>query len=198
MNDGSLKIIPTNPQEVLETEQNMTQARKDFNEGIDFIKNKEVAMAANAFHNAMIGWEEDGDLHGVANASDQLGDICDQREKYKEALSHYDRAYKICTDDFDRFSLFALEKKKAHIFVKMKHYDEALDLYWEIFDEYSGNRDPKGITETLEIMADLFLKISNKDKAVDCYKLIAKTHRNFKHPKESAEWYEKAEELAAQ
>lgn len=198
MNDGSLKIIPTNPQEVLEAEQNMTQSRKDYNAGIDFIKNKELAMAANAFHNAMIGWEEEGDLHGVANASDQLGDICDQRGDFEKALSHYARAYKICTDDFDRFSLFSLEKKKAHIFVKMERYKEAIDLYWEIFDEYAGNRDPKGITETLEIMADLFLKINNKPEAIDCYRLIAKTHLNYKHPKDAAEWNAKADELAAE
>lgn len=195
MNDGSLKVIPTNPQEVAEAEASLTQPRKDYNEGIDYLKNKEQAMAANAFHNALMGWEEEGDLHGVANASDQLGDICADRGDFDKALNHYDRAYKICTDDFDRYSLFALEKKKAAIFVKMERYDEALDLYWDIFDEYTGNRDPRGVVETLEIMADIMIKTGDNAKAAECYQMIAKTHRNFKHPDEAAEYEAKAEEV---
>ncbi len=195
MNDGSLKVIPTNPQEVAEAEANITQPRKDYNEGIDFLKNKEQAMAANAFHNALKGWEEEGDLHGVANASDQLGDICADRGDFDTALSHYDRAYKICTDDFDRYSLFGLEKKKAAIFVKMDRFEEALDMYWNIFDEYTGNRDPKGVVETLDTMAEIFIKTGDKEKASDCYKMIAKTHRGFKHKKEAEEYDLKAEEV---
>ncbi len=195
MNDGSLKIIPTNPQEVAEAEANMTQPRKDYNEGLDYLKNKEQAMAANAFHNALMGWEEEGDLHGVANASDKLGDICVERGDYDKALSHYDRAYKICTDDFDRYSLFGLEKKKAAIFVKMERYDEAIDMYWDIFDEYSGNRDPRGVVDTLEIMADIFISTGDKAKAAECYQMIAKTHRNFKHQDEAAEYEAKAVEI---
>lgn len=195
MNDGSLKVIPTNPQEVAEAEANMTQPRKDYNEGVDYLKNKEQAMAANAFHNALKGWEEEGDLHGVANASDKLGDICADRGDFDTALKHYDRAYKICTDDFDRYSLFGLEKKKAAIFVKMERYDDALDMYWNIFDEYTGNRDPKGVVETLDIMADIFVKTGDKEKAADCYKMIAKTHRGFKHKKEAEEYDAKAEEI---
>ncbi|MEN8257454.1 MAG: tetratricopeptide repeat protein [Thermodesulfobacteriota bacterium] len=195
MNDGSLKVIPTNPQEVAEAEANMTQPRKDYNEGIDFLKNKEQSMAANAFHNALMGWEEEGDLHGVANASDQLGDICSERGDFDKALVHYDRAYKICTDDFDRYSLFGLEKKKAAIFVKMKRYEEALDMYWDIFDEYTGNRDPKGVVETLDIMADIFILNEDKERAADCYNMIAKAHRNFKHPEEAEGYETKAKEI---
>lgn len=195
MNDGSLKVIPTNPQEVAEAESNLTQPRKDYNEGIDYLKNKEQSMAANAFHNALMGWEEEGDLHGVANASDQLGDICAERGHFDKALNHYDRAYKICTDDFDRYSLVGLEKKKAAIFVKMERFDEALDMYWTIFDEYTGNRDPRGVVETLEIMADILIKTGDKAKAAECYQMIAKTHLNFKHPDEAAEYEAKAEEV---
>lgn len=195
MNDGSLRVIPTNPQEVAEAEASMTQSRKDYNEGLDYIKTNELAMAANSLHNALKGWEEEGDLHGVANASDKLGDICAKRGDYEKALAHYDRSYKICTDDFDRFSLFAIEKKKANIFVMMERYDEAIDLYWEIFDEYTGNRDPRGVVQTLEIMADIMIKTGDKAKAAECYQLIAKTHRNFKHPDEAAEYDAKAAEV---
>ena len=195
MNDGSLKVIPTNPQEVAEAEASMTQPKKDYNEGLDYLKNKEMAMAANAFHNALMGWEEEGDHHGVANACDKLGDICAEREDFDNALTHYDRAYKICTDDFDRYSLFALEKKKAALFVKMERFDEALDMYWDIFDEYTGNRDPRGVVDTLETMADIMIKTGDKAKAAECYQLIAKTHRNFKHSAEAAEYEAKAEEI---
>ncbi len=195
MNDGSLRVIPTNPQEVAAAEANMTQPRKDYNEGIDYIKNKELAMAANAFHNALKGWEEEGDHHGVANASDQLGDICTDRGDFDSALSHYDRAYQICTDDFDRYSLFTLEQKKANILVLMKRYDQALDLYWQIFDEFSGNRDPSGVVQTLEIMADIMIKTGDKAKAAEFYQMIAKTHRSFKHAAEAAEYDARAEEI---
>jgi tetratricopeptide (TPR) repeat protein len=195
MNDGSLRVIPTNPQEVAEAEASMTQPKKDYNEGLDYIKNNEMAMAANAFHNALKGWEEEGDLHGVANASDKLGDICAERGDFDKALQHYDRAYQICTEDFDRYSLFSLEKKKAALFARMERFDEALDMYWQIFDEYTGNRDPSGVIETLEIMADLFVKTGDKAKAAECFQMIAKTHRNFKHPEEAAEYEAKAAQV---
>ncbi len=195
MNDGSLRVIPTNPQEVAAAEANISPAKKDYNEGLDYLKTNELAMAANAFHNALMGWEEEGDLHGVANASDQLGDICVEREEFDKALTHYDRAYKICTDDFDRFSLFSLEIKKANVFVLMKRYDEALDLYWEIFDEYTGNRDPRGVVDTLEVMADIFITTGDKAKAAECYQMIAKTHLNFKHPAEAAAYEAKAKDV---
>ncbi len=187
-----------NAEDALEAEQNMTQAKRDFDEGIDYIKNKEPAMAANSLHNALMGYEEDGDLHGVANASDVLGDVCAERKDYEKAFAHYDRAYKICTDDFDRFSLFSIEKKKANLLVEMERYDDAIDMYWEIFDEYSGMRDPNGVTATLETMSDLFLKTGDKKMTIECYRLIAKTHLNYKHKKEASEWNEKADELAAQ
>lgn len=195
MNDGSLRVIPTNPQEVAEAEASMTQPKKDYNEGLDYLKNNELAMAANAFHNALKGWEEEGDLHGVANASDKLGDLCAERGDFDKALHHYDRAYQICTEDFDRYSLFALEKKKAALFARMERFDEALDMYWQIFDEYTGNRDPSGVIETLELMAAIFVKTGDKGKAAECYQMIAKTHRNFKHPDEAAEYDAKAAQV---
>ena len=195
MNDGSLRVIPTNPQEVLQAESDISVPRQDYNEGIDYIKNKELAMAANSFHNALKGWEQEGNQHGIANASDQLGDILAQRGDHEKAIGHWKRAYQICTDDFDRYSLLTLEKKMANSYLGMKDYDNALELYWEIFDEYSGNRDPAGVTTTLEIMSEIFIATDQKDKAVDCYALIAKTHANYKHAKEAKEWQTKTDEL---
>ncbi len=197
MNDGSLRVIPTNPQEVAETAATMTQPKKDYNEGLDYLKNKELAMAANAFHNALKGWEEEENLHGVANASDQLGDICAERGDFDNAFAHYDRAYKICTDDYDRFSLFALERKKAALLAQLERFDEALAQYWDILDEYTANQDPAGAVATLETMAEIFIKTADQEKAANCYQMIAKTHRNFKHPDEAAEYEAKAADLVA-
>lgn len=195
MTESSMKVIPTNPQAEQKNEEEKSQARLDYEEGMRYLDNQDLAMAANAFHNALMGWEEEGDQHGVANASDKLGDLCVERGDYDKAIAFYDRAYEICSTDFDRYSLFTLEKKKAALYLKMERHEDALDLYWDIFDEYSGNRDPKGVVETLETMATIFLSLGDKDKAADCYQMIAKTHRNFKHAEEAAEYENKAAEI---
>lgn len=104
-----------------EKEEEKSQARLDYEAGQEHLKNEEISQAANLFHNALIGFEQEDDEHGVANAVDKLGDICAGKEDYDGALIYYDRAYAICKKDSDSFSLFSLEKKKAHVFYMAKN-----------------------------------------------------------------------------
>ena len=58
-----------------EEEGDKTQARQDYEAGQEQLKDNNYAAAAISFHNALIGFEQEGDEFGVANASDKLG-VC--------------------------------------------------------------------------------------------------------------------------
>ena len=67
-------------------------AKADYKAGREFLAKGEYAQAAMALHNALHGFEEQGDEQGVANAADRLGDVCLAREEYRLALDHFQRA----------------------------------------------------------------------------------------------------------
>jgi hypothetical protein len=50
---------------------NMSQAQKDYEEGRGYVERGESALAAVALHNAIKGFEEEGNQEGIANASNQ-------------------------------------------------------------------------------------------------------------------------------
>lgn len=198
MSEQPLQMIPTNPGEDGENEAGpKSQARKDYDQGIAHLDNKEYGMAANAFHNALTGWQEDDNQNGVANASDKMGDLLTEKGDYDKALEYYDKAYEICSTDFDRYSLISLENKKANVFAKLGRFPEAIELYMNLFDEYSGNRDAGNTVAILETLADLYINNDQKDKASECYTLMASIHLSYKHRKESEECEAKAAELLA-
>jgi tetratricopeptide (TPR) repeat protein len=172
-----------------------SQAHLDYEAGQEHLKNNEIAQAANLFHNALIGFEQEEDEHGVANAADKLGDICVERKEYEKAITHYDRVYAICRKEADRLSLFSIEKKKANVVFQLKKYPEAVQLYLDILDEYNALRNPKGAVETLDILADAYIAMGEKEKAADSYRLAASIHKNFKHKREADEFLKKAEEI---
>ncbi|MBW1791480.1 MAG: tetratricopeptide repeat protein [Deltaproteobacteria bacterium] len=178
-----------------EKEEEKSQARLDYEEGQEHMKNADTPQAANMFHNALIGFEQEGDEHGVANAADKLGDICAEREDYDTALTHYERAYSICEKDVDSFSLFSLEKKKAHVLYQAKRYQDAATMYLDIIDEYQAMRNPQGTIDTLEILADVYVGMGDKEKAADSYRLAASIHKNYKHKRLAEDFLKKAEEV---
>lgn len=177
------------------TAETKSQAQQDYENGQEFLKNGDMAQAANAFHNALIGFEQEQNENGVANASDKLGDICTGIGEHAKALSHYERAYAVCTKHADRFSMFSLEKKKAGLMLAADDLDQAITLYLEVLDEYSALRNPKGSVETLEKLAEIYLKKGARDKAADSYRMAASIHRSFRHKREAAELEQKAEEI---
>ncbi|MGW8160936.1 MAG: tetratricopeptide repeat protein, partial [Desulfobulbales bacterium] len=78
-------------------------AKADYKAGREFFNQGDYAQAAMSFHNALRGFEEQGNEQGIANASDRLGDVCCAREEYKMALDHYERASDICRKEHDIF-----------------------------------------------------------------------------------------------
>lgn len=181
--------------ETATTEEEKSQAQQDYEAGQEFLKNGDLTQAANAFHNALIGFEQENNENGIANASDRLGDICTDRGEFEKALRHYDRAYAICKHHSDRFSMFSLERKRARLALESKDLDQALALYLEVLDEYSALRNPQGSVETLETLAGIYLQKGDKAKAADSYLTAAKIHQNFKHAREAAKLRQMAEEL---
>lgn len=173
-----------------------SQAQLDYEAGQEFLKNNDAAQAANAFHNALIGFEQEGNENGVANASDKLCDICSDLGETTKAMEHLERAYKICHKNFDRFSLFSLERKKAALIHQGGDLEKAIELYLDILDEFSALRNPQGSVETLETLAEIYLKKGEKTRAADAYRLIASIHQSFKHDKHAAEFLAKADALA--
>lgn len=178
-----------------EAEEEKSQAQQDYEAGQEFLNNKDIAQAANSFHNALVGYEQEDNENGIANASDKLGDICAGRGDFEKAHQHYDKVYAICEKHSDRFSLFSIEKKKAKLMYDAKEYDKAITLYLDVLDEYSGLRNPQGSVDTLETLAEIYLKNGDKAKAADSYRMAATLHQNFKHKKHAEELLQKAEEV---
>jgi tetratricopeptide (TPR) repeat protein len=188
----------------MSTEQNPTageeeksQAQQDYEKGMEFLQQQETAQAANAFHNALIGFQQEKNDIGTANASARLGDLCGERGDVENALAHYGRAYAICQEHKDRLSLFSIEKKKAALVRQTGNHQEAVALYLDILDEYGVLRNPQGSVETLQTLAAIYLDMGERGKAADSLRMAATIHRNFKHQREAEALLQQANELEA-
>jgi tetratricopeptide (TPR) repeat protein len=142
-----------------------------------------------------LGFEQKGDDKGVANASDQIGDICAGREEHDKAIIHYQRAYEICDKEKDMFSLVALHKKMVHSQKALKQYDEAVKHYLNVIDIYAGYNNPAGTVATMEDLAALYLEMGERRKSADTYRTIASIHKNFKHARQAREYLDRASQV---
>lgn len=176
-------------------EEKKSRGQQDYEAGQEFLENNDIVQAANSFHNAMIGFEQEDNEIGIANSADKLGDICVKRQEFKKALVHYDRSYKICHKSMDLFSMFSLEKKKAKLFYDIKEYDKSITMYLDILDEYGRLLNPQGSVDTLETLAKIYTKIDAQEKAADAYRMAASIHQKFKHTKHAEELLQKATEI---
>lgn len=178
-----------------EAKEEKTQGQLDYEAGQEFLKNREQAQAANAFHNAFVAFEQEGNEIGMANAADKLGDLCAARVDVAGATIHYDRAYTICQKHSDRFSLFSIEKKRARLMYEAKDYDQAIKMYLDVLDEYSALRNPQGSVDTLETLAEIYLAKGERGKAADAYRMAASIHKSFKHRRHAEKFLAKAAEV---
>lgn len=167
----------------------------DFEKGKAFLSNNDVAQAAVAFHNALLDAEEKNDESAIANACNQLGHVCIERQEYEQAHKHYSRAYAICDKHDDPMSLLALDKQFILVYKGLKQYKDAISKCFELLDVYYNNNDQQGTVVVLEDMADIYLDMEDKEKAADCYKTIAAIHANYKHETIADEYLNKAKEL---
>lgn len=185
-------IVSQNKEQEKEDEQLQDPAKADYKEGRELLSKGDLAQAAMALHNAMRGFEEQGNEQGVANCSDRLGDVCVEKEEYQMAMEHFQRAYAICEKEHDIFSMVSLKKKEAGIYKRIGEQDKALALLFDIFDHYSQLRDPKGTVEILEVIAEVYLEMGENSKAADTLRTIAGIHTNFSHSRLAREFEEKA------
>ena len=178
-----------------EPEEAKDPAQADYDQGKQILQAGDEALAASCFHNALVGFEQNGDDKGVANASDQLGDICALREEHEKAIEHYQRAYDICDKENDSFSLIALLKKIVVSKRALNKYDEAIKIYLNVIDIYSGYNNPGGTVAAMEELAKLYLEIGERQKSADTYRTIASIHKNFKHNTYAKEFMDKATQV---
>jgi tetratricopeptide (TPR) repeat protein len=167
-------------------------ARKDYLEGRKLHSQGEYTQAAMAFHNALRGFEEQGDEQGIANASDRLGDACLAREEYAMAIANFQRAFAICEKEDDSFSQLALNKKMAAAYRKLGDRGKALELLYDMLEHYRLTQNPKGAVEVLIIIAETYLEQGDKAGAADSYRSVASIHARFKHGRLAEEFNQRA------
>lgn len=172
-------------------------AKLDYKQGREHLEKKEWSEAAVCFHNALLGFEEQRDEQGMANARDRLGDVCMAREDYQTALTHYFAAMALCDKFEDILSWQALNKKVAVCHRRMGKLDQALAVCMEIFDSYGRTRNPEGTVRMLEVMAEIYEEMGDLERAGDSLRTIASIHRNFKHNQQAAEYEQRAVALGA-
>ncbi|HKJ66067.1 MAG TPA: tetratricopeptide repeat protein [Desulfopila sp.] len=167
----------------------------EYQQGKKYLQQGDTAQAAVALHNALIGFEEQNDQNGIANASNQLGNACVQRREYEKALDHYLRAEEICRQLGDPLSLMALSKQFVLVYTELGQYKEAVARCLDLLDRYRANNNPQGTVDVLEKMAGIYIQSGDTDKAADVYRTIASIHKNFRHEKMAESFLQKAEEL---
>ena len=177
------------------TEKEKDPAQVDYENGVEFLTNKNFSQAANAFHNALIGFEQSENKEGLANACDKLGDICSESEEFEKALEHYDKSYEICQSFDDFFSLNALRKKKATCFEGLGRHKDAINTYMDLLEIYQHLKDPASSVSCLLKIAEMYQELDEVRNAIDAYKTAAAVHSNFGHKLKAKELHDKAADL---
>lgn len=170
---------------------------EDYKKGKELLEAGDHAQAAAFFHNALISYEQSGDEKGLANAADQLGDICVLRQEYETALNHFHRSYEICEKLADPISLLSLRKKMAASLWALKQHEEAERIYLSILDTYGVYNNPAGAVATLEELAKLYLDMGERAKAADTFRTVASIHKNFKHQRQAQEFLDMVSKIEA-
>lgn len=175
--------------------EDLDPARKDYLEGRKLHSQGEYAQAALAFHNALRGFEEQGDEQGLANAADRLGDACFAREEYAMAIANFRRAFAVCEKEDDSFSQLSLNKKMAAAYRKLGDREKALELLFDMLEHYRLTNNPKGAVEVLVVIAEIYAEQGDRVRAADAYRSVASIHARFKHARLAAEFDQQAEAL---
>ena len=170
-------------------------AQVDYEAGVNYLNDGNLSHAANAFHNALIGFEQNSDQPGVANANDKLGDLCRQRNEFEKALAYYEKSYKICEEKKDSFSLISLRKKNALCYIGLKQYDQAIEINLDLLEHYQKGNNPGSTVEVLQKLADIYYDKNELKACIDAYKTAASIHANFGHLNQAGKLTEKAAEI---
>ncbi len=169
--------------------------KDDYEEGKKYLENGDTGQAAVALHNALLGYREKDDKKGIANASNQLGKACLQRNEYEKALKHFECAWEICEELGDPASLVAILHQFTLVYNGLEQYPKAIETCLDILGRYQDNNDPRGTVAAMEQMAEIYITMDEKIKAADTYRTIASIHANFKHENIAESYVEKANQL---
>ena len=170
----------------------------EYDDGIEFLKEKDLTQAAVAFHNVLRSYEEKKHQDGIANASNQLGNVCLEKGDFEKAKVHYQRAWDICDRFEDPMSLLALSMQLVVVHRGLNDNAKALEICFDMLDVYNSNNNPQGTVATLQTIADIYLAQNEKAKAADTYRTIASIHRNFDHKNTAEKFTARAKELEAE
>ncbi len=170
----------------------------EYEDGIEYLKNKDFSQAALAFHNALRGYEEKKHQDGIANASNQLGNVCLEKGEFEKAREHYQRAWDICDRFEDPMSLLALSVQLVVVHRGLGENDKALELCFEMLDTHNKDNNPQGTVSVMETIAAIYLAMDERLKAADTYKTIASIHSNYKHKNIAEKFMARARELEAE
>jgi len=167
----------------------------EYDDGIEFLKQDDLAQAAAAFHNVLRSYEEKNHQDGIANAANQLGNVCLRKGEFAKARDLYQRAWDICDRFEDPMSLLALSMQLVVVHRGLNDNDRALELCLDMLEVYDANNNPQGTVATMETMADIYLSTNDKAKAADTYRTIASIHNNYSHKSIAEKFNERAKEL---
>lgn len=187
----------TAPQSSVPLEPAPDSPEADLKSGQEHLRQGNLTTAAYAFHNALIGFEQANKDEGVANAANNLGDICVQRKDFAAAINHYERAFAICERLSDPSSLLYLRKKLAKSHHDLKQFDEAIKAYNTLLDIYLSRNNPEGAVETLLMLAEVYLDKGERPAAADSFRTAASIHASFKHTKQAEELLARAKDIEA-
>ena len=170
----------------------------EYDDGIEFLKENDLTQAAVAFHNVLRAYEEKKHQDGIANASNQLGNVCLAKGEFEKAKEHYQRAWDICDRFDDPMSLLALSMQLVVVHRGLNDTAKALEVCFDMLDTYSRSNNPQGTVSTLETIADIYLSQGDKLKTADTFRTIASIHNNFKHKSIAEKFISRASELEAE
>ncbi len=170
----------------------------EYDDGLEFLKEKDLTLAAVAFHNVLRAYEEKKHQDGIANASNQLGHVCLEKGDFAKAQDHYQRAWDICDRFDDPMSLMALSMQLVTVHRGLNDSAAALALSLDMLDTHNLNNNPQGSVATLETIADIYLATGEKLNAADTYRTIASIHNNFNHKNIAEKFIVRAVELEAE
>lgn len=170
--------------------------RMEYEQGKRSLESGEFGQAAVSLHNAMVGFEENGDELGVANSAFQLSKVCLGRNDFDNAALHLAKAERIVAGKNDLMSVLAITKQFILVYSGAGQYKEAVEKCLDALDIYHTNNDPRGSIDIMEQMADVYIQAGDPAKAADVYRTIASIHRNFKHDNLAQEFLAKADKLA--
>jgi len=178
--------MPELPAEELEL------AQADYKAGKGHLKSENLAQAASAFHNALIGFEKAEDATGIAKASDKLGDICGRKGEHRAAIAYYQRAFTICEHSGDTAGLLSLRGKLADCYRRAGERDQAITIYLDMLDTYCKVFDPGGAIDVLTTLAAIYEEAGERSKVADAYRTAASIQANFGNTAKAEELLRKA------